>query len=1021
VRPSTADRLRALHRAVLEAWERRARSELRAAREEDGPALSEQVPALLEALVVALDGEHSAPRRTETIAVDHATRCAERPEYDLRQVLGEYDILRQTVLELLEHGAVVLAPHDRDRILDVVESAKIAAAEAWVARAQRREGDAVEKLRVAEARLALAVDAAAMGVWEWDLPTDRLDWSPRLQQLFGYRPGEFPGTIGGFWARMHAHDRPRVAREIARATDATEESGDGGYAAEFRVQWPDGSIHWIAAQGRATRDAVGRVVRMTGVATEITRRVEAENELRRTLELFRYASRATQDLLWDWDLATDRLVWNEAVMTKLGFPESSRDGRIDFWHQQIHPEDRARVVASIEAAIAGRDERWVAEYRFLRADGVCFDVVDRGFVVRDADGRAVRMIGAMEDVTERKRALDALEMSERSFRTLAETMPQIVWTARADGHVDWYNQWWYDYTGTPRGTDWYDEGSPMHPDDVAPTWRRWLQSVESGATYEMEYRFRRAEDGEYRWHIGRAVPLRDGDGKIVRWIGTNTDVHDQKLLVEELRRTQERLALALDAARIGIFEYDLSSDEITLTREAALNLGFDPDRRKLRFAELEARVDPDDLATFTDLFALPAERRFRQEFRIDVAGRTRWIFATGRTTIDGKTGGKKIIGSNQDVTDRKEQEEALAQALQSVSDFKFALDTSSIVAITDPRGVITYVNDKFCEISKYDRDELLGRTHKIINSGHHPRAFFQDLWRTIASGQVWRGEIENRAKDGSFYWVDTVIVPFMKDGRPVQYIAIRNDITPRMRALEELHEERAARERFVSMLAHDLRNPLTSAKIGTQILARKADDPARVIALAAKAAASLDRADKMIQDLLDVSRIESGAGLVIELGPCDLSVIARDVGDDMRVAHGVDLRLEAPERARGWWSCNELRRLVENLVSNACKYGDRTRPITVALELRETDAVLRVHNWGAPIPPDDQQTIFQSFQRSVGSKRARGWGIGLSLVKGVVDAHGGEIRLESDEARGTTFVVCLPLDARPAELRGLAQ
>ncbi|WP_052715632.1 PAS domain-containing protein [Devosia chinhatensis] len=280
------------------------------------------------------------------------------------------------------------------------------------------------------------------------------------------------------------------------------------------------------------------------VVHETTDRVLAERALARSEERMSLAINGT-DLVgtWDWDVLNDRVTADDkfAALFNLDSLRAGLGVPISAFLQAIHPDDVERVGQEIAEALK-HGSFYKSEYRLQDAEGRVTWVVASGRPRVDADGRVHRFPGVAIDVSEQHRAAEALTESELRFRTLADAMPQMVWSTRPDGFHDYYNARWYDFTGVPAGTtDGEGWNDVFHPEDQERAWGVWRHSLATGEPYQIEYRLRH-HSGEYRWTLGRALPIRDANGQIVRWIGTCTDIHESRLIAEERELVAQELS-----------------------------------------------------------------------------------------------------------------------------------------------------------------------------------------------------------------------------------------------------------------------------------------------------------------------------------------------------------------------------------------------------------------------------------------------------------------------------------------------
>lgn len=402
---------------------------------------------------------------------------------------------------------------------------------------------------------------------------------------------------------------------------------------------------------------------------------------------------------------------------------------------------------------------------------------------------------------------------------------------------------------------------------------------------------------------------------------------------------------------------------------------------------------------------------------------------------DEKTGQLLFRTTLTDLTQRREAEAKLTFERYKL-DIIFRDSPAAMALWRGPELVFEMVNPNYQAI--FPGRKLIGKPLREALPELVDQGFAELLIKVMQSGETFVGHevlAQIRPTEGGPFeerYYDFTYVPINDaHGRPYGVYDHALDVTERVltrRALEaktseiqgvvqDLKHERELRERFVATLTHDLRTPLTAAKMNAQRLVHHSTDPAVLPRLSVQLAKNINRIEQMIQDLLDANRIQAGEKLSIEVSEFELTDLVKNTLETLTSIHGNRFVFNAPTPVRGSWSKDGLRRVIENLVTNAIKYGSTQHPITVSVvEDLGRQVFISVQNFGNPIAKKEQSTLFEQFRRSTSAENGsqKGWGIGLTLVRGTIEAHGGKVTVESDLTKGTTFYVVLPLKSLAA-------
>jgi PAS domain S-box-containing protein len=532
-------------------------------------------------------------------------------------------------------------------------------------------------------------------------------------------------------------------------------------------------------------------------------------------------------------------------------------------------------------------------------------------------------------------------------------------------------------------------------------------TIEGGNIWKGEIR-NKAKDGSYYWVDTTIVPFLDKKGKPTQYVSIRSNITARKIAEQNLMATLKDIKdinFALDQSSIVVITDQ--QGKITNVNDKFCEISkyereelIGQDHRILNSGYHSKQFFRDLWKTIVHGEVWKGEIKNKAK-----DGNYYWVDTTIVPFLDKKGKPYQYVAIRSDITNRKTAEANLKESLKENLDIKFALDQSTIVAFTDARGIITSVNDKFCEISKYNREELIGKNHNILSSGYHSKDFFKNLWKTIGSGNVWKGEIKNRAKDGTFYWVDTTLVPFLNvEGKPYQYIAIRNDITERKKTEDILHrqDKLAAVGQLAAGVAHEIRNPLTSMKGYTEFLQLDESDPERLEFLNI-ILDEIDRVNTIVEDFMVLAKpkaVHLEEKNIIEVIKNVLSLLEFEA----RKKH-VHLHFDFNEEiVQVECDENRLKQVFLNFIKNGIEAMPNGGELHVRTMVNEKTVQIAIQDTGVGIPEEKLKKIGEPFYTT----KKNGNGLGLMVSFKIIESHRGKVFIESELNKGTTFNIQLP-------------
>ena len=910
-----------------------------------------------------------------------------------------------------------------------------------------------------QAERATMVEAAADAFIGVSLDGRITSWNPAAQTLFGYRADEVLGQ------RVEELLLPPSRHQEAAPLMERIHQGLPVPTYETTRLARDGRELDVAVSMAPMRDAEGRVVGMVKTLRDIGQAKEAERRLvqlaaeleRKVAERTAGLESARRDLrnildalpsmIGYWDRHLRNRFANHAYKAWFGERAQGLDNKT--LPELLGPELFERNRPHVEAALRGEPQTF--ERSIARPDGPGERHSLAHYLPDVVDGQVQGFYVLVHDITELKQSRQQAATALRDNEFLLDTIHRhaIMSVTDGGGRIIDANEAFCQISGytldellgkTHRMVNSGTQGQDFWPQ----VWR----TISSGVAWRGEV-CNRAKDGSLYWVDSIIAPYVSVEGRIDRYISIRFDITARKRAVAELRATHERLALATDAAQMGVWELELGPMTLTWDERMFQLYGEPPSAGPYRYEQWAAHVHPDDLQATEQALrdAISDKRDFQLDFRIQRPdAEIRHIAAAAKVERDTAGQALRLTGVNWDITRRKLAELELAQTTSLLRTVLASASEVSIIA-TDPDFTIRIFNHGAEKLLGYSSAEVVGQAtpaliHNADEIRSRARELSAELGRTVRGGDYFREpqthgvprEWLYRRKDGSTVPVSLIVTAMQSDdGRLLGFLGIARDIAPEKRHEQALLEAKAlaeqankAKSQFLANMSHEIRTPM-NAVLGLSYLLEQTQLDAYQDELLRKMARSSKNLLGVINDVLDLSKIEAGE-LGISLQPFVPAELIQDLVDVMRVqanGKGIELLLEAPTPLPALVIGDSLRvnQILTNLLGNAIKFTETgyVRLNVQPLEAPEGESRLRfeVHDTGTGIPADALARLFQPFSQADGSitRRFGGTGLGLSIVKQLTEMMAGCVGVSSQPGVGSCFWVELPFRcADPAQL-----